>query len=312
MNMTKSKMGAGKLLAGLLAVALMIGLLSVNALAAGYEDEDSGWYQVDASMSAYVSAMGGVEFGAPLLTGAYVEVLEDGSAEMTLTLTKNQVTIYGITCYTFIDPRQPIQIKTNGAFADVKSYTTSSDTAEDPSGTMVNYVDSITFVLPSVSTQYDLSLYINSQVMGVQFGATQSSGATYYCTLSVDWDSLTASDAFVAPNTQTATVEYTVTGVSGGYEVSIPSVITVDASGVGTYEIEAVDFDIADDQSVSVSADAGGTLSNGDKTVDFENALSGSALQKTGDKLNGTVTITSTAPASGTYTGTIAFNITLG
>lgn len=52
-----------------------------------------GCYSVTASMSCYIPAMGGVEFGATLLTDTEYTVSEDGSAELTLHLTKSSVTI---------------------------------------------------------------------------------------------------------------------------------------------------------------------------------------------------------------------------
>lgn len=309
--MTIFKKSASKFMAGLLAAVMVVSAGAVNVLAATWNDLEEGWYQLDGSFTAYVGAMGGVEFGAPMYTGSYVEVKEDGTAEMTVTFQKSSVTIYGVTCDTFIDPREPIQIKVDGAFVDVDGYTTSSDTALDPQNTAVNYVDSITFALPSQYESVEFSVYINSNVMGVQFGATQTSGSTYYSYLYLDWATVTESEGFVASNIQTATVEYIATGVTGSYEVSIPDKIVIDSeTDMGEYVVEAVDFDLADGKYVSVTATEEGELVNAnDKTLAFSNTLSGNALRETGDTISGTVALEEEVTSSGTYTGTISFTI---
>ena len=77
---------------------LILCLSSVNVLAYSYNDLPKGTYQIKTELSCYVNAMGGVEFGAPLLTSSVVNVASDGSKTLTLYFTKSQVTIYSITC----------------------------------------------------------------------------------------------------------------------------------------------------------------------------------------------------------------------
>ena len=79
-------------------------IFSFNTFALETENLSEGTYSVDATLSCYVKAMGGIEFGAPLLTGSTIKVDANGKKAMTLNFTKSSVTIYNITCDTFIDP----------------------------------------------------------------------------------------------------------------------------------------------------------------------------------------------------------------
>ncbi|HJH62701.1 MAG TPA: hypothetical protein IAC84_05505 [Firmicutes bacterium] len=161
----------------------------------------AGSYYVQAELSCYVNAMGGVEFGAPLLTMAQVEVDETGGRSLTLYFTKSQVTIYGITCDTFLDASPSYVTDTDGVrsgtigyyeadgtlVTEGVRYTLSDDTAENARQEQVHYVDSITFPVQEERDTYGLTLYINSNVMGTQFTADR-----YPANLTVDWASLSA------------------------------------------------------------------------------------------------------------------------
>ena len=81
------------------------------ALAAGLtactQPETPGTYSVEAELSCYISAMGGIEFGKPLLESAEYTVAEDGSLSITLHLIKSSVKIFSIECFTFVDADPP-------------------------------------------------------------------------------------------------------------------------------------------------------------------------------------------------------------
>lgn len=157
---------------------------------------EEGRYTVEASLSCYVNAMGGVEFGAPLLTSAEVNVGADGTETMTLHFTKSSVTIYSVTCDTFIDVNPAyvtdstgVQSGTIGYYRDEGtlvtegvSYELSDDTALNARQEQVHYVSSITFPVESEQDAYYLTLYVNSNVMGTQF-----TKGGYEAVLSVDW-----------------------------------------------------------------------------------------------------------------------------
>lgn len=189
-------------------VVLCLG--SVTASAYGYSDLPAGTYSIEARLSCYVNAMGGVEFGAPLLVSSQVQVASDGSKTMTLHFTKSSVTIYSITCDTFIDVSPSYVTETNGIksgtlgyytadgtlVTEDMTYTLSEDTAENAQKEPVHYVDSVTFPLRYESDTYKLSLFVNSNVMGTQFTADG-----YAATLTVDWSSAAAAGS---PKTEPA------------------------------------------------------------------------------------------------------------
>lgn len=174
----------------------------VSVSATSVEDSTESICHVEASLSCYINAMGGVEFGAPLLQSATAKMSEDGSGMLTIRLGKSQVEIYSVECNTFIDIAPSISSEnnsvTNGTLGyytedgvldtDNISYTLSSETAKNARDEDVHYVDSITFPVNKNIETYYLTLYINSNVMGTQFTKD-----TYPATVTVNWDSLSSS-----------------------------------------------------------------------------------------------------------------------
>lgn len=169
---------------------------------------ESGEYSVGAYLSCYIGAMGGVEFGSGLFGGAVCTVSEDGSESLTLSLTKGEVTIYTVTCYTFVDA-SPAGTDNAYAVADGTigyylsdgtlvtgeengvTYTLSGDTATNTYEEEVNYVDSVTFPLEDRLSEIRLTLYVNSTVMGRQFceeSEIGSASSAYSAVLTLDWD----------------------------------------------------------------------------------------------------------------------------
>lgn len=186
-----------KLLILFMTVVLFCGINN-KAYAADFSSVADGIYVVDANLSCYVNAMGGVEFGAPLLTGATVTVTS-GKATVTLSFVNDSVTIYGITCDTFIDASPAGAANGNGLTPGTIGYydkkgvlqtsnvniTLSSTTVLNSANELVPYVASMSFPLDQMTGTYQLALYVNSNVMGCQFG-----GDSYPATLTVDWSSL--------------------------------------------------------------------------------------------------------------------------
>lgn len=168
----------------------------------------AGAYDLNATLRCYVNAMGGVEFGTPLLIGTQLIVNESGSESLKLTFSKNSVTIYSVTCDTFVDAAPSYVTDdrgvTNGTIGIYDSngnlvtegvdYTLSEDTALNASDEAVHYVETMTLPIDSRRDTYNLTMYINSNVMGVQFcnENDQAEATTYPATLSVAWDSLSA------------------------------------------------------------------------------------------------------------------------
>ena len=79
--------------------------------------EKPGTYTVGAELSCYIAAMGGIEFGKPLLQEAQYTLRDGGEMSVTLRFIKSSVTIYSITCYTFIDAA-PDAVSEEGAVAN--------------------------------------------------------------------------------------------------------------------------------------------------------------------------------------------------
>jgi hypothetical protein len=174
---------------------------------------NAGTYNISASLSCYVNAMGGVEFGESLLKSAQLIVDNAGNKEIKLNLTKSSVTIYSVTCDTFVDasPSGTAQESgsnvTNGTIGYYDkngklktkgvTYTLSNDTALNSQNEAVKYVNSITFPVDSVADTYKLTLFINSNVMGMQFDPA---------TLTVDWSSIKSSEKTNSTSSTTAKV----------------------------------------------------------------------------------------------------------
>nr|MBP3280886.1 hypothetical protein [Treponema sp.] len=160
---------------------------------------------VDASLSCYVSAMGGVEFGTPIYRSTTITKKADGTVKATLNLGTGTGTIYTVNFVEFVDPRNstPGYYDADGVVQNAVYTVSEDDTATPPSTdedyeTGVNYVTSMTFPVSEETSEYNLWIYINSNVMGVQFcdGSGSSSSnhpneaTPYVGKLTIDWSSL--------------------------------------------------------------------------------------------------------------------------
>lgn len=86
-------------------------VIAVSALS----DLKAGSYRLNSKLSCYVSAMGGVEFGEALLSGATMNVAEDGKTMVTLHFTTSTVTIYSVVANTYISSEQQyLSVSTHG------------------------------------------------------------------------------------------------------------------------------------------------------------------------------------------------------
>lgn len=300
----------GKIMSCVLAVAMLMSMSAVSAFAA--TPTEAGNYTVDATLSCYVNAMGGVEFADGMYTGAKVTVDENGDAEITVGFTASQVTIYSVTCDTFVDATNstPGYYDENGE-VQTAEYTLSENTALNPNSESINYVNSMTFPVDVGTETVYLWIYVNSNVMGCQFGDGSGTGSSnqpgvstsYKATLTIDWESAVKSVEPDKTSNQSANVE-------GGYEVEIPATITVDATTKkGEYTVTAKNFVIGENAYVTVTASESGKLTNGSDELAFTNTLAGGNLTKTGDTLAGTVEVTGSPSNPGKYTSTIDFVI---
>lgn len=315
MYKTKSPLWT-KVLSCALAVAM---LLSVSAISAFAESPTkAGKYKVDATLSCYVNAMGGIEFsdGYGLLKGVTVDVAEDGSATATLELgTSTGLSVYTVACTAFIGTDEaPGYYKDGVVTKENVTYTVSSDTVAN-ANKQVNYLTSITMPIDTSVSEYTMWVYLDSNVMGCQLGDGTGTGSSnqpgvatkHTSKLTIDWNSAEKIVEPVESSNQTSNVEYT---VESGYEVEIPATITVDAAtGEGSYDVTAKNFVIGKNAYVTVTTSENGVLSNGSEELAFTNTLASGNLTKSGDTLAGTVKVTDAPSAPGKYTGTIDFSI---
>lgn len=303
--MHKKKFRTGKIAAACTAAVMMASAFGMNAFAATPSELEAGTYEVDSSLSCYVNAMGGVEFaGGGFYKCATVNVDSSGDKTLTLNFGIGGFTIYGVNAVTFLDadPENPdttrgvtpgtigIYDESGNIVTEGVTYTLSGDTstATNPSGTKVDYVDSITVPVPYESDEYNLTFYLNSQVMGMQFCNPNSAatGTPYPAKLTVDWTSLEKTLGSENPgnkpadktSNQSATVKYT---VGEGYEVKIPAEISVDTqTKTGSYSVEAKNFVLSNNAYVTVTANESGLLSNGKDSLAFTNELASGSLKK--------------------------------
>lgn len=182
-----------------IAACILLLLISKDGFVWGAEAEHfkEGVYPIEASLSCYIHAMGGVEFGEPLLISAQLEVKDDDSKVLTLFLGKSNVTIYGVSCDTFVDISPSYVLETDGILSGTLgyyeengelnteniTYTLSEDTALNAQQEEVHYVSSISFPVTQEREEYLLSLYVNSNVMGTQF-----TREGYPATVTINWE----------------------------------------------------------------------------------------------------------------------------
>ncbi len=330
-----------KALSLVLAVAMVLSLSSISTRAAE-SSLSEGTYDISDyyDLSLYISAMGGIEFSEDLLTGATLTVDSAGDATVTLGFKVSQtLTIYTVSCKAYVDASNsaPGYYDADGE-VQTAVYTTATEdvdgnTATDPDGNEnVEFVDSMTFPVTEGTESMNLWVYLNSNVMGVQFCDGSGSGASnnpgvstpYAAALTIDWDSILAAygagsgsdndnDGAAETSTQDANVTYTyeAPAATNSYEVSIPSTIDLGTDTSASYTVTATNFDLEEGAYVTVTAPSTGTLSCGDETLSFSNELAGGNLTVTGDTLNGTIALTSEATVSGDYAGTLTFTINL-
>lgn len=301
-----------------LAFVMVLGM--VPAAFAAETSLNAGTYEVDATLSCYVNAMGGVEFsdGYGLLKGTSVTVDEDGNTTITLNLgTTSGLSVYGVPCTAFIGIDEAPGYYADGTVTkEGVTYTVSEDTVANASSE-VKYITSITLPVDTATSKYTLWVYLDSNVMGCQLGDGSGTGSSnqpgvatkHTSTLTIDWDSAEKVVEADETSTQNANVSL-VYEASGEYTVSIPATINVDKSTMtASYNVAAESFDIDDAAYVTVTASTDGILTNGDGvTTTFTNTLADGQLKVTGDTLAGSVSVEAPS-AHGTFEGTITFTI---
>ncbi len=332
----------GKIMSCVLTASMLMSMSVVSAFAATTTELEKGTYTVDADMSLYVNAMGGIEFAdsfklndttygdAGIFDSATITVDESGNKSLNVNFGKGSGKIYTVAFNSYVDPDYTIKYyNSNHELADITSSTLSADGGNVTSITLPLEVDSAATVYDKTTSAavsagnssdgttvtVNLWMVVNSNVMGLQFcdgsgsaGSNTFDTATkYVASISVDLSSAKKVAEPDKSTNQSANVEYT---VEGGYEVEIPATITVDAATKkGEYTVTAKNFIISKNAYVTVTASENGKLSNGSDELAFTNTLASEKLTKSGDTLAGTVEVTDSPSNPGKYTGTIDFVI---
>lgn len=169
-----------------------------------------------ASLSCYVTAMGGQEFGSAVYKGYTIKKNADETYSCTLKLGTGVGVIFTIPFKAFVDPTGttdsgstetiPGYYDTDGNLVTLEKGTgyTVSETEEGiaPNLDHIKVVDSITFPVSKDKSEYKLWLYVNSNMMGVQFGDGSGSGYSnqpnvstpYVGKFTLDWDKAVISE----------------------------------------------------------------------------------------------------------------------
>jgi len=179
-----------KAFAVILSAVLLFSASFVNAFAA--PAQEPGTYRIDATLSCYISAMGGQEFGG-VYDSAVLTKTEDGETLLTVNFKTTPMNIYTIQFDEFVDADDPATIgfyDADGVLhtaADenpVVTYTASDDTVAGPTNAQVpfsgerHYLTSMTFPISDNMNEITMWLYINSTVMGLQFSDGNGTAST--------------------------------------------------------------------------------------------------------------------------------------
>ncbi|MCR5252908.1 MAG: hypothetical protein K6C98_04240 [Treponema sp.] len=168
-------------------------------------------YSVDADLSCWISAMGGQEFGKPVYKGITIVKDSDGSYSAVLSLGKGKGNIYGIEFDAFIDSRISVPgfYNAEGKVVNAEFLVSKDDTAsaaENPyynqEAEEVHYVTAMKIPVSESVSEYTLWLYVNSNIMGCQFGDGKGDASSnepgkeskFTGKLTIDWATLKAAD----------------------------------------------------------------------------------------------------------------------
>lgn len=153
-------------------------------------------YDADIDASITMGAMGKIDFGSSLVETSYMTA-ENGQYSLTVIFKVGELTVGSITRNIFVDDA-PEDAKTENGITDGtigvykadgtlvtdgvrKTYSSGDDYESTASGKNVYYVKSATLPVDALRESYDITLYVNSSIMGAQF-----SNATYKATLNLD------------------------------------------------------------------------------------------------------------------------------
>lgn len=148
-------------------------------------------------LSCAIDVMGGVEFGRLVFKGLDVKKEEDGGLTATVNLGTGEGSIMAIPFTAFVDASNshPGFYNDEGIVQDA-DFTVSQDSVKNEKKENTRYVTSMSFPVSKEVSEYILWIYINSNVMGVQFcdglGSAKSNQpnerSKYLGKLTIDWE----------------------------------------------------------------------------------------------------------------------------
>ncbi|MCR4735160.1 MAG: formylglycine-generating enzyme family protein [Treponema sp.] len=209
-------------------IIMVISIISASFVSCKNATEAAGntqeIYSANAELSCFVTAMGGQEFGAPVYKGLFIVKEVDGSYNAIVLTGKGEGNIFGISFDAFIDSRisSPGYYDFDGKLVSADYIISENDTAEAAANPYykqekadVKYVTALKFPVNPQVSEYKLWLYINSNVMGVQFcdgnGDSSSShpgeATPYVGKITINWNSLKATDEEVPDFSKSPTKE---------------------------------------------------------------------------------------------------------
>lgn len=149
------------------------------------EDLEAGTYRLTASLSCWMSAMGGCDFGTDLLKNAVLTVGEDGTKTITVYLydTVDVTMAYG-TISAYAENSGEIGYYNGSAWCTAE-YTTGSGTSEEEGA--YTYLSSMTFPINAISNTYELAMCIGGTQFGGESARMISDGSVLAATLTIDW-----------------------------------------------------------------------------------------------------------------------------
>lgn len=269
-----------KFLAFATVAALAVSMFGTTAMAAEtneFEGVAAGSYEVEASLSCYMNAMGGADLGAELIKEAALVVDEDGDAAIKLTFNPDA------TWSTAYFTGQPAYVSSTGdtqcwnGTAWVDAITTAGPTIQvsgmGGATSDVATVAAMTFPVTEASETYNLAM----NVAGTQFGgankAVLSNGSACEATLTVEWE-----EATLESETYTIDVSWSPMG-------AMAPMLDVDAED-GTFNL----YKAAEPETSKGSGTIAFNPANGEYTLNYEN---GNTTTFTYDADSDTITFTS-------------------
>lgn len=186
-------------------------------------------YPVEADLTCYTSAMGGIDFGDGMVTDAALSV-KDGKAALTVALAPASFTIYGQSIQVSVDNT------TDPLYYDGQAWTKLAyTTAQASDGTV--YVDRITIPVTKAVDTCQLGLHISRYQFGGPDASSTSDGSKLEAVLNLTWsdEAKAALEDLILALDQT---QVSLTAPKSGEE-AVTATVTATVTGVDSVTVES-------------------------------------------------------------------------